>query len=60
VRGESHEDLQILLETAQRLIATKAAYQCGQCGFSGRSLYWQCPSCKSWNKIKPILGIEGE
>lgn len=59
-RGESHEDLQILRETAQRLIATKAAYQCGQCGFSGRSLYWQCPSCKSWNKIKPILGIEGE
>lgn len=60
VRGESYEDLQILRETAQRLIAIKAAYQCGQCGFSGRSLYWQCPSCKSWNRIKPIHGIEGE
>ncbi len=60
VRRESYEDLQILRETAQRLIAIKATYQCGQCGFSGRSLYWQCPSCRSWNRIKPIHGIEGE
>ncbi|MGD9601292.1 MAG: lipopolysaccharide assembly protein LapB [Gammaproteobacteria bacterium] len=60
VQGEPREDLLILKETAVRLIATKATYKCAQCGFSGRSLHWQCPSCKSWNKIKPIHGIEGE
>lgn len=60
VQGEPREDLLILKETAVRLIATKATYKCSQCGFSGRSVYWQCPSCKAWNKIKPIHGIEGE
>lgn len=58
--GEARDDLMILKETAIRLIATKSPYKCEQCGFSGRSVYWQCPSCKSWNKIKPIHGIEGE
>ncbi|MGH8598930.1 MAG: lipopolysaccharide assembly protein LapB [Gammaproteobacteria bacterium] len=58
--SESREDLLILKETAVRLIASKASYKCEHCGFSGRSIYWQCPSCKSWNRIKPIHGIEGE
>ncbi|MSR13010.1 MAG: lipopolysaccharide assembly protein LapB [Gammaproteobacteria bacterium] len=58
--GESREDLLILKETTVRLIASKALYKCEQCGFSGRSVYWNCPSCKSWNTIKPIHGIEGE
>ncbi len=60
VQGEPREDLLILRETTLRLIASKASYKCGQCGFSGRSVYWQCPSCKAWSKIKPIQGIEGE
>ncbi len=60
VSGEPRDDLLILKETAVRLIATKATYKCGQCGFAGRSVYWQCPGCKAWNKIKPIQGIEGE
>ena len=58
--GESREDFMILKETAVRLIASKATYKCGQCGFAGRSIHWHCPGCKSWNSIKPIHGIEGE
>jgi lipopolysaccharide biosynthesis regulator YciM len=58
--GEVREDLLILKETALRLIAGKATYKCGNCGFSGRSLHWQCPGCKSWSTVKPIHGIEGE
>lgn len=58
--GEAREDLLILKETALRLIAGKATYKCGNCGFSGRSLHWQCPGCKSWSTVKPIHGIEGE
>ena len=58
--GEAREDLQVLRETAIRLIAGKATYQCGHCGFAGRSLYWHCPSCKAWSTVKPIHGIEGE
>ncbi|MBI4693711.1 MAG: lipopolysaccharide assembly protein LapB [Gammaproteobacteria bacterium] len=58
--GESREDLLLLKETALRLIAGKASYKCGNCGFAGRAMHWQCPSCKSWNTVKPIHGIEGE
>ncbi len=58
--GESREDLLILKETALRLIAGKATYKCGSCGFSGRSMHWHCPGCKSWSTVKPIHGIEGE
>ena len=58
--GETRDDLQVLKETAIRLIAGKATYKCGQCGFAGRALHWQCPGCKSWSTVKPIHGIEGE
>jgi lipopolysaccharide biosynthesis regulator YciM len=58
--GEAREDLLILKETALRLIAGKATYKCGSCGFAGRSLHWQCPGCKSWSTVKPIHGLEGE
>ena len=58
--GESRRNLQLLKETTTRLVEDKLNYKCGNCGFTGRSLHWQCPSCKSWNTVKPIHGIEGE
>lgn len=60
VSGETREDLQVLKETAMRLVAGKAAYLCGKCGFSGRSMHWHCPGCRAWGTVKPIHGIEGE
>ncbi len=59
-RGEAHESLSLLKEVTNRLIEQKLNYMCGTCGFKGRSLHWHCPSCKSWNSVKPIHGIEGE
>ena len=58
--GESRQNLQLLKETTTRLVEEKFSYKCGSCGFTGRSLHWQCPSCKSWNTVTPIHGIEGE
>ncbi len=58
--GETHQNLRLLKETTTRLIEDKLNYKCGNCGFTGRLLHWQCPSCKLWNTIKPIHGIEGE
>ena len=25
------------------------------CGFGARSHHWQCPSCKEWGTVKPLL-----
>jgi lipopolysaccharide assembly protein B len=34
-----------LLEHAER-------YRCSECGFSGRSFYWHCPACQSWETFE--------
>lgn len=30
-------------------------YTCKHCGFTGKSLYWRCPSCNKWGGFKPKL-----
>lgn len=57
---KTQESLTILKQLIDELIEKKMAYQCQQCGFTGNQLHWLCPSCKSWNTIKAIRGIEGE
>ncbi|MEM7542607.1 MAG: lipopolysaccharide assembly protein LapB [Pseudomonadota bacterium] len=58
--GEAAEDFRLLKEVTASLIEGNSSYECRTCGFKGRSLHWQCPSCQSWNTVKPIHGIEGE
>ncbi|MDW1339670.1 hypothetical protein, partial [Klebsiella pneumoniae] len=31
-----------------------------KCGFTAHTLYWHCPSCRSWATIKPIRGLDGQ
>lgn len=50
----------LLKEFIDKLLKNKPVYRCIHCGFSGKQLYWQCPSCKRWGVIKPIHGIEGD
>ncbi|NVJ68274.1 MAG: lipopolysaccharide assembly protein LapB [Gammaproteobacteria bacterium] len=52
--------LQLLDGIVEKLVERKPRYVCHNCGFSGRIIHWQCPSCKDWSSIKPIQGIEGE
>lgn len=33
---------------------TSPRYQCSNCGFNPRQLFWQCPSCKQWGTIAPV------
>jgi len=49
-----------LNELIDKQIAQRPKYRCHSCGFSGRQLYWLCPSCKKWSVIKPIKGLDGE
>lgn len=32
-------------------------YQCSQCGFHARTLYWQCPGCRQWNSLTPLKDV---
>ena len=46
-------DLDLLKALLKQLLANQSIYVCQHCGFRGRSLHWQCPSCSRWNTIKP-------
>ena len=52
-------NLNLLHQMIEKLIQKKPAYQCNHCGYELMSLYWLCPSCQKWDKIKPILEPEG-
>lgn len=54
------DKLQILKNVTEQLLINNPIYQCNICGFNGKTLHWHCPSCKSWNTVKPIQGVEGE
>ncbi|SRR5579883_649663 len=56
--GRAREDLLILQGLTRKLLADKPDYQCASCGFSGKSLHWQCPSCKQWSSMKPAHSLE--
>jgi lipopolysaccharide biosynthesis regulator YciM len=49
-----------LRDVVKRLTDCKPVYRCDDCGFSGRQLHWQCPSCKKWGSVSPIRGLDGD
>lgn len=51
---------EVVLQMLDQLLESKPIYQCHQCGHQGKVLHWQCPSCRNWSSVKPIIGIEGE
>ena len=58
--GSSRDSLISIKELTGKLLKTRTPYKCRQCGFDAKSLHWQCPSCKNWNTIKPLHGLENE
>lgn len=40
-----------------KLTETSARYQCSQCGFNPRQMFWQCPTCKQWSSIAPVADL---
>lgn len=56
----ARDSLKVLRGLTGQLELSKPVYRCNNCGFSGRTLLWQCPSCKQWGTTKPIQGLEGE
>jgi lipopolysaccharide assembly protein B len=32
----------------------RVAYTCNICGYGSQSMFWNCPSCKSWSSLKPV------
>ncbi len=52
--AEPQRWIQIIKGVLDSLLEKSQSYCCTQCGFSGRHLHWQCPSCKNWSTVKPV------
>ena len=57
-QGVTHEELGQLMSILNMTLQDAPLYICSKCGFSGMTMHWKCPSCKQWNSIKPIRGLE--
>jgi lipopolysaccharide biosynthesis regulator YciM len=53
-------DPALLRRLLQRLISGQPRFRCRDCGFSGRTWHWQCPSCRHWASTRPVEGVLGE
>ena len=41
-------------------ISLSNLYLCPSCGFESKIMFWQCPSCRRWESIKPKIGLDGD
>lgn len=46
---------QALSEVIEKIRSERPAYCCNNCGFTGKQLHWLCPSCKSWETVRPYV-----
>lgn len=57
VLGAGKDDVESFSRTRPLLLGLYGAmphYRCGNCGFAGREMHWQCPGCHAWNSVLPI------
>lgn len=52
--GQAVNDVEPLRIAVRDLMKNGPRYRCEECGFRSRTLYWQCPSCKTWDSNKPF------
>ncbi|MDE2407348.1 MAG: lipopolysaccharide assembly protein LapB [Xanthomonadaceae bacterium] len=53
--SDAQATLQDLKQITDQLLVRNPSYRCSRCGFGARSHHWQCPSCKEWGTVKPLL-----
>lgn len=60
--GKPSPDTRLLLlkHHTDALLLNRTRHRCQRCGFASDALQWQCPSCRFWGTIKPVIGVEGE
>ena len=58
--ADPNDTIRALKQITDQLLVRSANYRCTNCGFGARSHHWQCPSCKHWGSIKPLLNAAGD
>jgi lipopolysaccharide biosynthesis regulator YciM len=59
-KGMTTDEGRLVSRIGHLILSNRPVYRCISCGFAGRQLHWLCPSCKQWETIRPIQGVEAE
>ncbi|MEM1081792.1 MAG: hypothetical protein AAGH65_09455, partial [Pseudomonadota bacterium] len=59
-QGLEDVDPAIIRDLMHKLLDGQPRFRCRQCGFSGQSWHWHCPSCRQWDTTRPVRGVLGE
>lgn len=59
-KGMTTDEGRLVSRIGHLILANRPIYRCVNCGFSGQQLHWFCPSCKQWETVRPIQGVEAE
>lgn len=59
-KGMTTDEGRLVSRIGHLILANRPVYRCVNCGFSGQQMHWLCPSCKQWETIRPIQGVEAE
>jgi lipopolysaccharide biosynthesis regulator YciM len=57
--NERTKFLETLGTLVDQMVSKQSAFHCHRCGFTSRSLHWQCPGCRSWGSMLPQQGSHG-
>jgi lipopolysaccharide biosynthesis regulator YciM len=47
-------------EALRKLAQAGVRYRCTSCGYSSQRLVWHCPSCKTWESVRPVQAFQLE
>ncbi|WP_417539250.1 lipopolysaccharide assembly protein LapB [Marinobacter sp.] len=59
-KGMTTDEGRLVSRIGLMILVNRPVYRCVSCGFSGQQLHWLCPSCKQWETVRPIQGVEAE
>lgn len=59
-KGMTTDEGRLVSRIGHLLLVNRPVYRCVSCGFGGQQLHWLCPSCKQWETVRPIQGVEAE
>lgn len=52
--GQWPEAVEAARRCLDHLNAQQHNFQCAQCGFTSRDIYWKCPQCHHWDTMEPL------
>jgi lipopolysaccharide biosynthesis regulator YciM len=44
-------------DALRSIITARPGYVCGECGYACLIMQWQCPGCRAWESIRPVVRI---